>query len=248
MPDIAVHRSMGYKVYRRLGMKMDVKSFRFGLLGADPFLFCLPVVCHYSSIMHRKRTGKFLLEMAKRVRTKEQFAYLAGYLCHYALDSKTHPFIVSLSEKGHDKKWIRSMMHIAIEHRLDYLDSQSNERPPYPPDSVMEFFHDSVREVYGWKDSERKMKNGYRCMPMFYLFVRDRYGIFDKITGWTKGPAAMISSKSKICDGLDFSEFYSLCEESVEDAIQYIKCAYNFVNRKIGEEEFKRIIGNKRYL
>lgn len=248
MPDIAVHKSMGRKVYKKLGMKLDLRAFRFGLLGPDPYLFCLPVICRYSSIMHRRRTGAFLLEMAKRCRTNSQFSYLAGFLCHYALDSATHPLIIQLAQKDHGDNWIGSMMHIAIEHRMDVLDGSGNARPPFPPEETMRFFYQSVYAVYGWKDARKKFRHGYHCMPAFYLFVRDKYGLFDKVTGWTKGPAAMISGKSKICDGIDFSGIYPLYERSIDDAVLYIRCAYDFVKHRIGEEEFRKTIGNKSYL
>ena len=248
MPDIAVHACMGREVYNRLGMKLDGKAFSFGLLGPDPFLFNLPFICRYSSIMHRERAGEFLLALARRCHNRKQFSYLAGFLCHYALDAQTHPLIVRMSHKDHGSGWKGSMMHIALEHRLDVMYGGDNSLPAYPPDSVMNFFYRSVRAVYGWKDVRRKMLHGYRCMPAFYLFVRDRYGLFDKLTGWTKGPPAMISGKSSICDGIDFSAFYPLYDAAVEDAVRYIKCAYDLVRKKISREEFATVIGNRPYL
>lgn len=239
---------MGRKVTEQLDMKMNEAAFRFGLLGPDPFLFCLPKICRYSSIMHREKVTEFLLEMGKRCKDNEEFSYYCGFLCHYALDAETHPLIVEMSAEGHDAKWIRSMMHIALEHRLDVIYGGNIDIPEFIPDNILDYFSSSVKSIFGWDDAARKFRHGYKCMPAFYLFVRDRYGIFDKLTGWTKGPAAMISNKSRICDGMDFGRFHPLFDRSIEKAIEYINAARAFVDKKIDEAEYAGILGSRPYL
>ena len=48
--------------------------------------------------MHKNNTGAFLTALARECRSGTDrdalFSYLAGFLCHYALDTVTHPYIL----------------------------------------------------------------------------------------------------------------------------------------------------------
>ena len=248
MPDIVMHAVMGKRVRQRLGLDLNDELFRFGLLGPDPFLYCWPKYNHYSSIMHRQRCGDFLLELAKRTKNKDTFSYLCGFLCHYALDSLAHPYIISLANSMCPDKKQAVFMHIAIEHRLDRDNGGRTEIPPFPSRTIRRAFEGSIEKVYGWKDAWKKLKAGYWHIKPFYAIIRDRYGVVNGILSPFKGSPAMVSAKSRVCDGLDMSDFYPLLDASVEDAVKFIKCAGRFVNGKSGTEEFRTVIGDRSYI
>lgn len=65
--------------------------------------------------MHSKNVNLFLLELARYSQSREMFSYLAGFLCHFALVSKTHPYINSMATG-------RPGMHCAIERTLDAME------------------------------------------------------------------------------------------------------------------------------
>ena len=73
-------------------------------------------------MMHTTRPGAFLMALLRRVRPStcpgEMFSYLAGFLCHYALDSSTHPYIIWFTTK--EQVFPRS--HMSLEHALDAVE------------------------------------------------------------------------------------------------------------------------------
>ena len=104
MPDIAQHHVFGKDV--RASLPAEVRSFLldtpyvFALFGPDPW-FVYRIWKRRSGRgrrMHTTKTGDFLAALALRARDgsarQEMFSYLAGFLCHYALDSAAHPYIV----------------------------------------------------------------------------------------------------------------------------------------------------------
>ena len=125
MPDIVVHTKFGAEVFGRTEPDIDRDIYNFGLLGPDPYLFYrwyVPPFRHrvnrYSAVMHRERTGGFLTELARRaVGDRAVVSYLCGFLCHYALDAATHPYI-------NEKAGYSAVMHMAIEHRLDKMSGE----------------------------------------------------------------------------------------------------------------------------
>ena len=248
MPDIAVHARMGAEVYEKAGLGVDRDIFAFGLLGPDPYLFdrfFVPPFRHptnrYSSVMHRQRTGDFLVELAKRSSDLDVFAWLAGFLCHYALDADTHPYI---NEKAHGN----IALHMAIEHRLDLLDGGEIRIPPFLPERLRKPCGGAITQIYGWRDAWEKLKEGHRHMGPFYRLVRDESGALNNLFGWTRSPAAMLSYKSRVCDGMDLSGFAPLRERAVRDALRYIAAAEAFVRGEMGEEELRRVIGSRSYI
>lgn len=248
MPDIVVHRSMGESVYKQLELNLNMDVFAFGLLGPDPFLFYrfyLPPFRHrinrYSSVMHRERTGDFLTELAKGSQRVDEFSYLSGFLCHYALDSTTHPYII---EKANHS----SAMHLAIEHRLDIMDGGEIRIPPFLPCSMKGCISCAIGRVYGWPDAWEALEQGYRDMTPFYRIVEDKTGMLDKAFGWTKRAPAMLSYNSHICDDMDLSGFWTLYDQAIEDAVNYIRAAKAFVLGDIEEPSFRTVISNRSYI
>ena len=248
MPDIVVHRSMGEAVYGQLNMALERDVFAFGLLGPDPYLFYrfyVPPFRHrinrYSSIMHRERTGDFLSALARSCRGLDAFSYLAGFLCHYALDSTTHPYIIEKAKGS-------AAMHLAIEHRLDVLDGGKIRIPPFLPLTMKEYVSSAIESVYGWSDAWEALEQGHKDMAPFYRIVEDKSGALNKALGWTKAAPAMLSYNSHVCDGMDLSGFYPLCERAVENAVRFILAASEFVYGTMEESDFRAVIGNRSYI
>jgi len=239
---------MGQAVIRKMQLDINIRAFRFGLLGPDPFLYTWPDFHRYSSIMHRKRTGAFLMELADRVCDKDTFSYLCGFLCHYALDSLVHPEIISLARKLCPDEKDSQYMHIAIEHRIDLMLGGKTSVPDPPPESIREMFNDSIETVYGWKNAWKKMRRAYWHIRAFYTLVWDRYGILNKTIGRLGRRPGMISYRSGACDGLDLGWFDKIFDQSVEDAVRFITCAKDYISGRADRNEFRRVIGNRPYI
>lgn len=128
MPAIATHYLFGQEVYRQLIEKnrKDIIAmirkhrldYNIGLQGPDPLFYYQPVtknsVVNYAHAIHKK-SGTEFMERAKahikKTRDLRAFAYMLGFVCHYALDSEAHPTVNRLGKN--------SKGHIRIETELD---------------------------------------------------------------------------------------------------------------------------------
>ena len=249
MPDIVVHAAMGERVYAAQGQGLDRDIFAFGLLGPDPYLFYrfyVPPFRHranrYSSVMHRQRTGDFLLALARRARGDgDVLAWLAGFVCHYALDAGTHPFIIDRANGDHAR-------HMAIEHRLDREFGGQVRIPPFLPERMRSAVGGAIREIYGWDDAWEKLKQGHADMTPFYKLALDEHGALNTLFGWMGGAPAMLSYKSTACDDVDLTGFMPLYEQAVVQGIEYVKAARAYAVGEMDEAALKAIIGSRSYI
>ncbi|MBS3992061.1 MAG: zinc dependent phospholipase C family protein [Erysipelothrix sp.] len=140
MPNVLTHGLMAQRVFETLSegdvvraIKAHPQVFKFASNGPD-FLFYYNAwpwmdqdeakrVSEYGEQMHRGRVNQFvdtMIDLAKKqnqVAAKRiMIAFVAGYLCHWALDSVAHPFVFyrSGSMKGNLKYY-----HFRYESNLD---------------------------------------------------------------------------------------------------------------------------------
>ena len=255
MPDIVVHNTMGDKVLRKLGTEISSiivpKIFHFSVMGPDPYIFYrffAPMFRHginkRSTTMHRTKTGQFLMALAKRSQSKEMFSFTAGFLCHYAMDSTSHPFIYGLAEYKGD-------MHTAIEHKLDVIELERQGKQRRDIMGLFTAFPDlpevraAMKEVYGWDDNAYMI--GHRHMKLFHWIIKDQHGILNGIVGWLGGKFAAVSYRTKMADTVDLTPFVGLEEQAVDFGVKLITALYKFRNSEIGERELQEIIGTRSY-
>ncbi len=249
MPDIAVHTKFGAEVLERIRVDVDRDIYNFGLLGPDPYLFYrfyVPPfrnrVNRYSSVMHREHTGDFLTELARRAKdSREVFSYLCGFLCHYALDSATHPYINRMAHNS-------STMHLAVEHRLDVLSGENIRIPPFLPASLREDVGGAITKIYGWDDAWEKLREGRRDMAPFYRMVTDESGRLDRFAAKTHTKLKLVSYRSKALDGMDLSGFLPLYQGALDDAVRMIEAARQFVCGDTDEAGLRKILGSRSYI
>ncbi len=122
MPTHYAHIVFGRKVLQALPedlakkVSADQAAFYVGLHGPDPLFYYHPLtpnaVSRLGSAIHDE-PGAAFFEKARSVMhtmaTPSRRSYLAGFLCHYMLDSRCHPYI-----DGHP-----SLSHHLIETELD---------------------------------------------------------------------------------------------------------------------------------
>lgn len=268
MPDIIVHNRMGRSVYKRLPRELreeiDREIYRVGLLGPDPYaayrFFAMPLrhgVHKRMTVMHETKVADFLVEMAKFSRKPEMFSYLAGFLCHYALDSTAHPYIDEISGyKGY--------MHMAVEHRLDRMELDRMGRKladraitrgfytPFLPESMHRDYETVMENVFGWKDSWKRFKESYRHHKMYYFLAEDPHGVaellFHKVpVSVMNGKVTILSYRSHACDGMELGPFEVLRRKAVRRAVQLIRAVDAYRNGRISEARLRAVIGNKDY-
>ena len=249
MPDIVMHTIFGEEVLDRLQIEVDRDIYSFGLVGPDPFLFYhfyLPPFIHrvnrYSSIMHRRHTGDYLVELAYRSRQNpEAFSYLAGFLCHYALDSTVHPYVNRKSKND-------IAVHIAIEHRLDKETGRKPILPPFLPDRLKEDVGGAMTKIYGWKDAWEKMKAGRRDMEPFYHMIQNEKDTVNRILYHSHTRAALLTYQTAAVDDIDLRGFWPLYRKAVEAAVRYISAADSFARGEIDEAALREVVGSHSFI
>ena len=255
MPDIVVHNAMGDKVLAGLEPEIrrliEPEIFRFAVMGPDPYIFyrffALPFrhgVNKRSTVMHETKCAAFLVALAKRGQSREMFSFTAGFLCHYALDSTTHPFINGLAGE-------KSGIHAAIEHKLDVLELEHQGKQLY---NIMDLFtafpelpevKEAIREVYGWNDETYRA--GYQHMKLFHWIAKDQHGCLNACLRWLPGKLSTVSYRNHKGDPFDLSAFHALEDQSVSRGIELINALFRYCNGEIDEERFRIMIGNRSY-
>lgn len=256
MPDIAIHNAMGDAVLIRLPVEItaaiDYEIFRFAVMGPDPYLvyrFFLPGrfrrgVHRRGTMMHRENVNAFLLELAKCSQSREMFSYLVGFLCHFALDSRTHPYINSLAAE-------RRGMHCAMERTLDMMELERSGREPK---DIMKLFtkypdlpeaEQAMETVYDWRDNYFRI--GYRHMKLYYWIAKDQSGLLNRVLELLPGQRSYVSYRNHKCDNMDLSGFQSFEEEAVEFGVDLIRAAYRYRQGKISDADFLDVIGDRNY-
>ena len=253
MPGLVVHNRMGDRVIAQLDPEIsaviDRDIFRFAVMGSDPYLFyrfffrkIRRRVCVRQAAMHKTKTGLFLTELAKVSQSDRMFSALAGFLCHYSLDSTTHPYVNAKARK-------RPGYHTAIEVKLENMElsRQGKQRK-----EIMDLFafypelpelEQVIKKVYGWDDV--LLGESYRWMKLYHLIVKDQHGILNALLGRRGGKYAALSYANHMCDDMDLSGFASLEDEAVDMGVRLITAAYNYRSGFIREDELRAVIGNR---
>ena len=188
MPDIAMHHVFGQEVLNLLpeAIRKEITAapYNFALFGPDPwFMYKIGTSTRQGRgrRMHTTKTGAFLTGLAERAKngtdSRNMFSYLAGFLCHYALDAAAHPYIIWQTTKT----WPTKRAHRDMEHGLDILLLQKEgiwgERHPvtdhhFPkvqlPESMETDLNQVYREIYGWEGTRADLNRCYRWYRMLY--------------------------------------------------------------------------------
>ena len=206
MPDPFTHYIFGQKVLEQLPppIRQTIRAdvFDRALQGPDPFS-CLGFyggkrrsMRNRSGIMHKQRTGTFLLEIAREAQNEPSpalFSFLAGFLCHYALDRTAHPYIIG---KGGESFGDAATLpyrsgHVRLERAIDcrYLRAYFKKEPWktfFPrlifkakqyPEELRGPLDRIFREVYGWEQSFDTFNAALRDEAVFYRVMQDPWGI-----------------------------------------------------------------------
>lgn len=288
MPDVAVHAAFGREV--RAGLRRETAEkiheipYTFALFGPDIWFMYQPWKRREGRgrWMHTTRTGQFLMAAAKRAKEsghrEEMFSYLAGFLCHYALDTQTHPYIIHMTEE----KTKIPRGHMSFEHSLDRLEMERagvwGEKHPvtehyFPklrlPETMKEDIDALFLEVYGWENCWKALNQACPRYRMCYRVLENPRGLFTRIAGWTKHPAlrslAYAKSHFEGCDvenrkkqewahshvagERSTADFAEMREAARRNAVEMIEAAYGYVFLStVREEELAERIGSRSYL
>jgi hypothetical protein len=288
MPDAAVHASFGRDVFSSLSPEIQSvihpDPWTFGLFGPDLWFLYKPWRRREGRgrQMHTTRPGAFLTALLERAkvspRREELFSWLAGFFCHYALDSITHPYIIyATTEEYHYPR-----CHMSFEHELDMRqirrDGIRETKHPVTdhyllrvslPPSVREDVDAVFEQVYGWKDGWKAFNRSARRYRACYRLLENPSGFAARLARFTKHPLlrSFAYSESHFRDtdventehrtwrhSHDKSLFFTdslpeLREKARLLAVNLIESSYRYLWQNQGTaEELSALIGNASYL
>ncbi len=287
MPDVTIHAAFGREV--RAALPEEVRGvladtpYTFAQFGPDIWFMYRPWKLREGRgrHMHTTRPGAFLMALADRAkagRSRELFSYLAGFLCHYALDSTTHPYIIHITTERHPLP--RS--HMSFEHSLDILELRRagvwGEKHPvtghfFPalrlPESLRADLDAAYMEVYGWKHCWKALNRSWSRYRLCYRVIENPKSLFSRLARATKHPLlkSIAYSESHFNDmdvenaaGTEWlhshdpsvrssAGFDELRAQAQALAVDLITAAYRYVFlSEVTREELEKTIGNRSYL
>ena len=289
MPDVAVHAAFGREVLESWekehpGVVISRDPFTFALFGPDVWFLYQPWKRREGRgrRMHTTRPGDFLMALARRAKISahplDLFSYLAGFLCHYALDAETHPYIIHVTEE----QYHFPRCHMSFEHSLDVREMERagvwGEKHPvtdhyFPkislPPTIREDLDQVFEEVYGWKHCWRALNSAAGRYRLCYRFLENRKGLVSRLARGMNHPLlkSLTYSESHFNghdvenrEGREWTHshepslrsragFDELRQTAKKNAENMILAAYRFIFlSEITEEELARVIGNRSYL
>lgn len=136
MPDFTSHHLLAWVVRPRLPAPLQAAATRcpaayfWGAQGPDPLFYApfpgslLPAYGHLLHLVAPGATFAALCRLARQApagRQEAALAYLAGFCCHYAMDSTFHPYVYALqvASQSRTPPGMHPALHGLIECRLD---------------------------------------------------------------------------------------------------------------------------------
>ena len=288
MPDVAVHAAFGREV--RAAMTPEIAErirevpYTFAQFGPDIWFMYEPWKRREGRgrRMHTTRTGQFLTALAKRAKEsrcpEEMFSYLAGFLCHYALDAGTHPYIIQMTEE----KTKIPRGHMSFEHSLDRREMERagvwGEKHPvtehyFPklrlPVCLREDIDAVFLEVYGWKHCWHALNISLPRYRLCYRFMENPKGVFSRIAGRTGHPVLRsLAYAHSHFEGTDVentqraewahsheasersdADFSQMRQAALQNALNMIGAAFRYIfTGDLSLDKLQEIIGSRSYL
>lgn len=138
MPALYVHNQFGNRVLQKLDVKKrafllkNLRQFRIGLHGPDYLFFYKPLspnpISQIGFQIHERPASEFM-EYARRViwengTESPEYAYILGFICHFASDSECHPFVAEEMKRT-------GIGHVELESEFEKFLMRKNGEDPF---------------------------------------------------------------------------------------------------------------------
>lgn len=218
MPDAWTHilcaedaiKNISDRKYRDIIIN-NKEIYKFGAQGPDPLLYCKLYNPHkrefvkkLSQVLHTAKTSEFLIFLIESLRRSDKeefaklFAYVAGFITHYALDTLAHPFIYYFGGV-YDPKYPYTRKYDIYHKRLEViigtielknrLGKDAYNTPLYKqieiekglPECINELFYRGFWHIHKIKVEVDIMENCYKGMREILKYLMDESGIKNEI-------------------------------------------------------------------
>ena len=203
MADIYMHSRMAKDVIKEMDYEFNENIVFNAAQGPDPLYYNFfskenAEYSKYANLMHRKDTRQLLTNMTNYVKdnlTTNTYSFLVGFICHYALDVKIHPYIYNKvgvykkddptthSYRGLHLKFERSIDVVLIEEDTGVKARKMNLNKKhfptrFPPLEIMKIMDYVLKETYGEDDGGVMYLVGtVEMRKNLKRFVKDKRGI-----------------------------------------------------------------------
>jgi hypothetical protein len=211
MPDLVMHHYFGKSVYHKLPdeikVKIDnIKLYDFATAGPDPFFFVSfwngkknKESLNFGNFMHKNKTRDFFIKLIDVSKKDEKmFSYLCGFIAHYALDLKAHPYVF-YHTGVYNKDDITTLqyrgLHTVLERGMDtYIIKKHYYKNPNRfkiykhvltlkklDESLKPSVNEVFKKVFNKSDGFEHVNKSIKDQRKFYKFIYDPFGIKNKL-------------------------------------------------------------------
>ena len=211
MPDLVMHHYFGSKLLASLDSEVKAKItnkklYDFATAGPDPFFFISfwnkaknKVGLDFGNQMHRHKTRAFFSTLTRIAKNdKKMFSYLCGFIAHYALDVKAHPYIF-FKTGVYDATNIETLkyrgLHTKLERAIDtYIIKKEYYSTPHKfkihkhilklkklDNDYKQSFDQLYSEAFNINDGFDRVNKSVIDQRKFYKFIYDPWGLKQKL-------------------------------------------------------------------
>jgi hypothetical protein len=203
MADVYMHSKMTAEVIAKRNPLIEQKIAFMGAQSSDPMYYATlhknrSLYRKYADRMHDTDTQKLLVHMVEYVKannTLANYSFIFGFICHYALDVKIHPYVyhhVGVYKKNDPETDHFQGLHLKFERSIDCvlmeIDTKRKSRwmnltryhfpKKTPPDDVLALMKSVFQNQFQVDNGDEVYKNSVRYMyNVLKYMTTDRLGI-----------------------------------------------------------------------
>lgn len=285
MPDFWTHLIAGEEIIEKSKNEKLIslfdnypEIFNFGCQGPDFFFYSdfWPWIKEKEGVelgekLHQKKTVTLIVEISKYLKEikktknieeyQKSLLYLSGFIAHYVLDLKVHPFIfeyggsgsshkkleMELDLKVAEKKWNLNIEKLSPVNFFDF----GNELPEY----ITNFYIYVLKKVYFYKKSSKQINESYQDFKKFHRIFYSPQGMkaaiirfVDKLIPIDIALYSYNANKDfEILNDHLYSLFKKRYVEGIEEGLRLYENIFNYLNDNISEVELKNKIVKKNF-
>ena len=286
MPDFWTHLIAGEEMIEKSENKEltalfadHPETFNFGCQGPDFFFYSdfWPWIKEKKGVelgtkLHQEKTVSLILEIAKYLKNiknndkkiekyQKSLIYLAGFIAHYSLDLKVHPFIFEYGGSGDSHKKLEMELDLKVAEKKWNLNVEKlfpvnffdfgNELPDY----ITDFYRYILKNIFSYNKSAAQINKSYQDFKKFHRIFYSPQGIKATIIQFVDKlvpiEIALYSYKGNNNFEILNNHLYKLFEkkynEGIKEGLGLYENIFAFLNDNISEFELKNKIEKKNF-